>query len=71
MWYVTAANFLGYPAISTPVGYTKSGLPIGIQFMARHWDEHVLLRVANAVEDAHFKWEQPEVYYDALSHQRN
>jgi amidase len=29
-----------------PVGNTKSGLPIGVQIVARPWCEHVALAVA-------------------------
>jgi aspartyl-tRNA(Asn)/glutamyl-tRNA(Gln) amidotransferase subunit A len=42
------ANVTGNPAISIPCGWTKSGLPIGLQFIGRHWDEARLLQIADA-----------------------
>ena len=33
--FTKVANFLGLPAISTPMGYDKNDMPIGIQFMAK------------------------------------
>jgi Asp-tRNA(Asn)/Glu-tRNA(Gln) amidotransferase A subunit family amidase len=50
MRFVTAANMTGLPAISFPVGYTQSGLPIGLQVMGKAWDEATLLRMALAAE---------------------
>ena len=41
------ANVSGNPAISIPCGWTKSGLPIGLQFIGKHWDEARLLQVAD------------------------
>ncbi|OWM63691.1 hypothetical protein CDL15_Pgr008234 [Punica granatum] len=55
MRFTVAANFLGFPAITVPVGYDKQGLPIGLQFMGRPWGEASILRLAYAVE-ANF-WE--------------
>ena len=50
MRFVTAANMTGLPAISFPVGYTKKGLPIGLQVIGKAWDEANLLRMALAAE---------------------
>ncbi len=43
-------NFCGFPAISVPCGRTSAGLPVGLQLIARPWDEAMLLRVAAAFE---------------------
>ena len=45
-------NALGLPALSMPCGFTKSGLPIGLQIIAAGRAEETLLRVAAAIEDA-------------------
>nr|XP_034918446.1 fatty acid amide hydrolase isoform X2 [Populus alba] len=55
MRFVVAANLLGFPAISIPVGYDKQGLPIGLQLISRPWGEATLLRLASAVEELYAK----------------
>jgi aspartyl-tRNA(Asn)/glutamyl-tRNA(Gln) amidotransferase subunit A len=45
-------NLTGLPAISIPCGFTKAGLPIGLQLAAGPWREALLLRVARAYERA-------------------
>jgi aspartyl-tRNA(Asn)/glutamyl-tRNA(Gln) amidotransferase subunit A len=48
--YSVAASLAGLCGISVPCGDTKTGLPIGVQIMGRHFDEATMLRVALAVE---------------------
>ena len=43
------ANIYGNPGISVPVGLVD-GLPVGMQIMARHFEEPLLLELALAVE---------------------
>jgi len=50
--YTVTANLAGIPGISVPCGETREGLPIGLQFLGRHFDEATLLRVAHAFEQA-------------------
>lgn len=45
-------NLTGLPAASIPCGFTRSGLPIGLQIASGPWREPMLLRVANAYERA-------------------
>jgi amidase len=45
-----AANITGQPAISLPLGQSRSGLPIGVQFMARFGEESSLIRLASWFE---------------------
>jgi aspartyl-tRNA(Asn)/glutamyl-tRNA(Gln) amidotransferase subunit A len=45
-------NVWGLPAISVPCGFTKSGLPIGLQIAGPHWREDLVLRLAQAYESA-------------------
>lgn len=66
MRYIIPGNLIGLPAISFPAGYSASGLPIGMQAMGRHWQEHVLLRVA-AVAERLVARKRPPVHYPILS----
>jgi aspartyl-tRNA(Asn)/glutamyl-tRNA(Gln) amidotransferase subunit A len=43
-------NFLGLPAMTVPCGFDTRGLPIGIQLIARPFDEVSLLRVGHAYQ---------------------
>lgn len=43
-------NLTGLPAISVPCGYDDEGMPIGLQVVARPFDEPTMLRCAAAVE---------------------
>jgi amidase len=45
-----AANVTGQPAISLPLGQSQSGLPIGVQFMAKFGKEDALIRLASSLE---------------------
>jgi aspartyl-tRNA(Asn)/glutamyl-tRNA(Gln) amidotransferase subunit A len=51
------ANFTGLPAISVPCGFTKAGLPVGLQLIGRAFDEASLLRLAYLYEQSH-DWSQ-------------
>ena len=48
--YTVTADLAGIPGISVPCGQTRSGLPIGLQILGRHFDEGTILRVAHVVE---------------------
>ena len=50
--YTTPFNLAATPAISIPCGFTKSGLPIGLQLAGRRYDEATVLRAAWAYEQA-------------------
>ena len=45
-------NYLGLPALSIPSGFTKSGLPVGMQIVGRAFDEAMLLRIGAAFQRA-------------------
>ncbi|KAF0549640.1 amidase signature enzyme [Gigaspora margarita] len=49
--FTRLANFIGIPAVTVPVGYNDKNLPIGLQFMAKWYDEATLLRVAKVSEE--------------------
>jgi aspartyl-tRNA(Asn)/glutamyl-tRNA(Gln) amidotransferase subunit A len=45
-------NVWGIPAISVPCGFTKNGLPIGLQLASAPWQGNVLLQAAHEYEQA-------------------
>jgi aspartyl-tRNA(Asn)/glutamyl-tRNA(Gln) amidotransferase subunit A len=48
--YTSPFNLTGLPAISVPCGFTRAGLPMGLQLAAGPWRESLLLRGARAYE---------------------
>jgi aspartyl-tRNA(Asn)/glutamyl-tRNA(Gln) amidotransferase subunit A len=48
--YTISGNLAGIPGISVPCGFTRSGLPIGLQLLAPAFQEEKLLRVARMYE---------------------
>ncbi|MCD7469889.1 hypothetical protein HAX54_009301 [Datura stramonium] len=65
--YQIAGNFLGLPAITVPVGYDKSNLPVGLQFIGKPWDESLLIHIAFAMQALCIsEYKKPEVLWDLL-----
>lgn len=50
--FTTSTNLAGLPGLSVPFGISQSGLPIGIQLTANHFEEQKMLNVAYALEGA-------------------
>jgi amidase len=50
--YTPPFNVTGQPAMSLPLHWSRSGLPIGMQFVARWGDEATLFRLAAQLEKA-------------------
>ncbi|MCM8763428.1 MAG: amidase family protein, partial [Candidatus Omnitrophica bacterium] len=48
--YTIPANLAGIPAISLPCGFTKAGLPVGLQILGKAFAEEMLFRVAYTYE---------------------
>jgi aspartyl-tRNA(Asn)/glutamyl-tRNA(Gln) amidotransferase subunit A len=48
--YTISVNLAGLPAIAVPCGFSKNGLPIGMQLIGRAFEEDVILRAAHAYE---------------------
>lgn len=55
-------NLTGQPAATIPAGFTKEGLPVGLQIVGRQFGETMVLKASAAFEKAH-PWEHiwPEI----------
>jgi aspartyl-tRNA(Asn)/glutamyl-tRNA(Gln) amidotransferase subunit A len=50
--FTRPTNYLGLPSLSIPSGFTKGGLPVGMQLIGRSFDEAVLLRIGAGFQRA-------------------
>jgi aspartyl-tRNA(Asn)/glutamyl-tRNA(Gln) amidotransferase subunit A len=48
--FTISTNLAGIPGISVPCGFTRGGLPIGVQFLAGHFEEAKLIQIAATYE---------------------
>ncbi len=48
--FTISTNLAGIPGMSVPCGYTRAGLPLGVQLLANHFEEGKLLQIAQAFE---------------------
>ena len=44
-------NFTGQPAASIPAGFSKEGLPVGMQIVGKHYDDAGVLKISKAFQD--------------------
>ena len=51
--YTISTNLAGLPGISVPCGFSKEGLPVGMQLIGKAFEEEQLLSVANAYDQEH------------------
>ncbi len=49
--FTVLSNLTGIPSLSVPAGFSSENLPIGVQFMARHFDEQTLFNVALFIQN--------------------
>ena len=47
-----AITVTGHPAISVPCGFSREGLPVGLQIVGRHHHDFAVLQLAHAFEQA-------------------
>ena len=65
MRFIRIGNLTGFPALSLPAGYSSEGLPVGLQLMARPYEEHMLFRLGRVIEAA-IPRRAPAVHFRAL-----
>ena len=46
------ASLTGLPSLSIPAGFSKEGLPVGVQLVGRQFGEPTLLRLGHAYQQA-------------------
>ena len=56
--FTISANLAGIPGLTVPAGLTQ-GLPVGIQFLAKAFDEEKLFAIGSAFELERGKFEMP------------
>jgi Asp-tRNA(Asn)/Glu-tRNA(Gln) amidotransferase A subunit family amidase len=54
-------NVMGFPGVAVPMGKSLEGLPIGVQVIARPYEDELALYVAEALEVARGPWEAPPI----------
>jgi aspartyl-tRNA(Asn)/glutamyl-tRNA(Gln) amidotransferase subunit A len=60
--FTLSANLAGIPGMSVPCGFSRKGLPIGLQLLGNHFNEEMLIRVAYNFEQAtEFHKKKPEL----------
>jgi len=50
--FTIPVNLAGLPGMSLPCGFDSAGLPIGLQLIAKPWNEEVIFRAAAAYQGA-------------------
>ena len=60
--FTVPVNVAGLPGISIPCGFDSKGLPIGLQFIAKAFNEETLLNAAYSFEtNTEFHKQKPNV----------
>jgi Asp-tRNA(Asn)/Glu-tRNA(Gln) amidotransferase A subunit family amidase len=59
--YTEWFNLLGAPAVAVPVGKSPEGLPIGVQIVARPWQEELVISIAAALEGQCGRYTHPNI----------
>ena len=49
--YLVPFNLTGHPVVVIPIGFTKDGLPIGMQIVGKRWKEMELLSIAGKFDE--------------------
>jgi amidase len=62
MSYTSVFNLTGSPVVVIPIGYTKEGLPIGVQIVGKRWRDMELLGVAGQLDEAAGAYWRPAGY---------
>ncbi len=61
--FTVTVNMAGLPGISVPAGFSKEGLPLGLQIIGRPFDEETVLRAGQIIEDAAGPSPRPQAWW--------
>ena len=64
--FTIPVNLAGLPGVSVPAGFTKAGLPVGLQVIGKAFDEAAVLRTAKAYEGA-TEWRKRKPTLETIS----
>ena len=59
--FTTSANLVGIPGMSVPAGFSRDGLPIGVQLLSAHFQEQHLFNAGSVIEESLAIKELPNV----------
>ncbi len=65
--FTVTVNMAGLPGLSVPAGRSKDGLPLGLQIIGKPFDEGLVLRAGQVIEDAVGRMPIPEPWWRAAS----
>lgn len=54
-------NAVGFPALAVPMGTDEAGLPVGVQLVARPYEDELLLEVGKRLEQARGPLKEPSI----------
>ena len=57
--YCLPYSLVGYPCVVVRAGTSSTGLPVGVQIVARPWREDVALAIAQRIEAYSGGWQAP------------
>ena len=60
--YTAPFNTTGHPAVTIPAGYSKDGMPIGVQIVGRRWHDMELLDIAEMIDAVAGAYKEPPGY---------
>jgi aspartyl-tRNA(Asn)/glutamyl-tRNA(Gln) amidotransferase subunit A len=62
--FTVTVNMAGLPGMSVPAGFSREGLPLGLQIIGRPFDEETVLRAGQIIEDAAGPSPRPEAWWN-------
>ena len=63
MQWITMANLAWLPATTLPAGFSRDGLPVGLQVIGPYLEDHTTLRFAELLAEWLAPWRPPETEF--------